>query len=116
MIPRRYVYVIACLSVVISLATWYMDLSHIVGPCVYCRSERTVIGILGLIMLFPVVPCLTRLLSYAIGFFGAHVAAQQMLTDIMQYQISEELILATGALIFIIAQVIFIHFVIHKTY
>ncbi|HLX54418.1 MAG TPA: hypothetical protein VKR58_10775, partial [Aquella sp.] len=110
MISRKYVYVIACLSILISLLTWFMDFSHLVGPCIYCRSERTIIGMLGLIMLFPIVPYFTRLLSYIIGFFGAHVAAQQILTNIMQYQINEELILAICALVFIIVQVMFIHY------
>lgn len=55
-----------------------MDVFAIVSPCAYCRVQRTVIGLLGLILLLPYLRsfCL-RYLGNVLAFFGAVIAAMQ---------------------------------------
>ena len=41
------------LAVLISVATWTLELMGMVYVCPFCRTQRTVIGLLGLMILFP---------------------------------------------------------------
>jgi disulfide bond formation protein DsbB len=110
--PRYYLnyYLLGFAFIFICFATWMMDWYGLVSPCIYCRTERTIIGVLGLLLMLPVMPFATRLVSYTLGFFGAYVSSQQMWLDIQQHVINEELILATCALIIIMMEVVLIHY------
>ena len=44
---------IALAAIVISIVTWTLDLTGLVYTCPYCRVQRSVIGLLGLVMLWP---------------------------------------------------------------
>lgn len=69
-------FAIACL--LISLATWGMDTLSVVVPCGYCRVQRTVIGLLGLVLLLPYVRCIwLRYGGNVLPLLGAVVAALQ---------------------------------------
>lgn len=41
------------ISIAIALATWAVDIGGLVYACPYCRTQRTMIGLLGLLMLLP---------------------------------------------------------------
>ena len=66
-------------SLLICLVTWFMDLNEMVVQCIYCRNERTTIGLLGILLLLPVYPCITRYLGLVVGFYGASVSSQHMM-------------------------------------
>ena len=77
---HRHLRLIGILAIVISLATWAMDLAGVVYTCPYCRSQRTVIGLLGLLLLMPVAALahwFTRWLATVLAVFGAQVASRQ---------------------------------------
>ena len=69
---------IALLAIAISILAWLSELSEAVYICPYCRTQRTVIGILGILLLMPFYRhWLVRYASIVVGFFGAVVAANQ---------------------------------------
>lgn len=62
----------------ISLITWGMDLFSVVDPCVYCRIQRTMIGLLGLILLLPYSYYIAlQFIGNVLACFGAVVASMQ---------------------------------------
>jgi len=70
--------IIAFLAIIISIATWWMDIAGVVYECPYCRTQRTVIGILGAMLLLPFAHhWLVKLITIQIGGFGFVVAATQ---------------------------------------
>ena len=69
---------VAALAIIISVATWWMDFAGLVYECPYCRTQRTVIGVLGVIMLLPFVHhWITKIIAIEIGGFGFIVGALQ---------------------------------------
>ena len=69
---------VGVVSVLISLIAWTVDLSGVVYECPYCRAQRTVIGLLGVIFLLPGFRhWLLRYIGSVLAFFGAFVAASQ---------------------------------------
>lgn len=69
---------IGVIAILISVWAWSVEFAGLAYVCSSCRAQRTVIGILGLMMLFPIYGVwIVRFISGTIGFFGAHVAANQ---------------------------------------
>ena len=65
-------------AIAVSIIAWTVELMGAVYVCPYCRTQRTVIGLLGIIMILPFVHhFLTKYLALVLGFFGAVVAANQ---------------------------------------
>lgn len=70
--------IVGLVAIVISLVAWTSDLSGMVYICPYCRAQRTVIGILGLMLISPAAThWIAKYIGMVIGFFGATVAANQ---------------------------------------
>ncbi|WP_339724479.1 hypothetical protein [uncultured Paraglaciecola sp.] len=70
--------IVGVIAIIISIVAWTSDLSGMVYICPYCRAQRTVIGILGLILISPAAThWLAKYIGLVIGFFGATVAANQ---------------------------------------
>ena len=77
-ITPTMLYIAAAAAVLVSLLAWAVEWSGMAYVCPYCRVQRTVIGVLGLLTLFArpggiVVPWL----SYSAGAFAFVVAAMQ---------------------------------------
>lgn len=77
-IAPKWLYLAAGLSILVSLLAWSVEWSGLAYVCPYCRVQRTVIGVLGLLMLFArpgglIVPWL----AYTSGGFAFVVAAMQ---------------------------------------
>ena len=77
-IPPKVLYTAAVVAVSISLLAWAVEWSGLAYVCPYCRVQRTVIGLLGGLLLFArpggiVVPWL----AYTSGGFAFVVAAMQ---------------------------------------
>ncbi|MBA2709589.1 MAG: hypothetical protein H0U57_03230 [Tatlockia sp.] len=103
---RRIAFIFGILTLGVSLATWGLDFADLTIKCIYCQNERTMMGLLGLLLIFPVYPYITRYLAYVFGFFGASVAAQQiMLVYKNSGLFSFKFVLVASVLFIIIAQV-----------
>lgn len=62
----------------ISLATWAADIAGLVYACPYCRTQRTVIGVLGLFMILPNPGhWMCRYLGAVLAVFGLCVGSMQ---------------------------------------
>lgn len=69
---------IGAIALLISILAWASDLTGMVYECPYCRSQRTVIGLLGIILMLPNPRYwITRYIGSVLAFFGASVAATQ---------------------------------------
>lgn len=76
-------FAIGVFSIIICLVTWGLDLSEIVIQCPYCRVQRTMIGILGIMAILPKHRNgLLRYGAYFLAFFGADISVDQMFISI----------------------------------
>jgi len=65
-------------AILLALLTWTVDLTGLVYQCPYCRVQRTMIGVLGLLLMLPnPAHWLVRYLSAIFALFGLAVAAAQ---------------------------------------
>jgi disulfide bond formation protein DsbB len=103
-------------AILIGAGAWALELSGVVYVCPYCRVQRTVIIMLGLMMLMPDIRhWIYRYVAFVIGFFGAVVAANQnflswKLISSGEFSWGEQwyvhpLLLSAGALFIIVGQV-----------
>jgi hypothetical protein len=109
-----FIVIIGIFSILVSIATWILDLTGLVEQCIYCRTQRTVIGILGFLMLLPLMKYffnyLIAYLSYGLGIFGVNVSSAQIFLNIKNDHIGSMMFnLAIGAMFWIIFQVIILH-------
>ncbi len=104
----------------ISIVTWAMELSGLVYVCPFCQIQRTVIGLLGLLMLTPDPGFwITRYVGSVLGVFGLVVGSTQHFSgwrEIMRGEfvpsprVYDDAFLLSGAAIFIIvAQVLLLY-------
>jgi uncharacterized membrane protein len=96
-------------GILISIVTWTLDLSDLAIHCIYCRTERTVIGLMGIMMLLPVWGSYwTRFFFYPLAFLGAHVAASQIFLHLQHANIwKTTFVFSSAALGIIIGLMIF---------
>ncbi|MFC3713527.1 hypothetical protein ACFOMD_13165 [Sphingoaurantiacus capsulatus] len=74
----RHRMAVGIVAILIAIATWAVDLTDLVYACPYCRSQRTVIGLLGILLLLPnPAHWLVRYLSAVFAVFGLSVAGTQ---------------------------------------
>ena len=74
----RYRYWIAGAAILISAITWISELAGWVYVCPYCRTQRTIIGLLGVMLLFPNPGhWLSRWIGSTLAALGFSVAAAQ---------------------------------------
>lgn len=98
---------LAWFSIVVSLATWGLDIAGLVYACPYCQVQRTMIGLVGVILLLPWKNIVTDYMSLVLGGFGAYVAALQMFNNFYKSAWDEEFIyLSTCAFLILIAQLL----------
>jgi disulfide bond formation protein DsbB len=103
------------IAMVIGAGAWAMEFAGTVYICPYCRVQRTVILVLGLIMVLPFSRhWIVRYIASAIGFLGAVVAVNQNFMGWVkiskgEFAFNEQLyidpfLLSTGSLFIIIGQ------------
>jgi len=69
---------LGAVAIAISILTWTMELTGLVYVCPYCRTQRTVIGLLGLLMITPNPGFwITRYVGSVLAAFGLVVGATQ---------------------------------------
>ena len=75
---QRHQRALGIIAIVIGLGAWAMEFAGAVYICPYCRVQRSVIAILGLIMVLPIANhWILKYFASVIGFMGAVVAANQ---------------------------------------
>jgi len=71
-------HLIGVFAITLCIIAWGMELTGAVYICPYCRVQRTVIGILGAILLLPFVHhWLVKYMAIILGFFATVVASNQ---------------------------------------
>lgn len=101
---KKLIIIIGIIGILISISTWFMDFIGLVEPCIYCRNERTLIGLLGLLMVLPKHTYITGYIALVLGFYGAYVASDQLFNNMIDAKIGLMFYLATSALFFILLQ------------
>ena len=107
--------VLGLIGIVIGLGAWGMEFAGAVYVCPYCRVQRTVILLLGCVMLLPSPRhWITKYVSSVVGFLGAVVAVNQNFMGWVkiskgEFAFNENLfidpfLLSTGSLFIILAQ------------
>ena len=103
------------IAILIGLGAWGMEFAGTVYICPYCRVQRTVILLLGLIMVLPVARhWIVQYFASVIGFLGAVVAVNQNFMGWVQISKGEfafnellyidPFLLSSGSLFIIIGQ------------
>ena len=107
--------VLGVISIVIGLGAWGMEFGGAVYVCPYCRVQRTVILLLGCVMLLPSPRhWIAKYVASVVGFLGAVVAVNQNFMGWVkiskgEFAFNENLfidpfLLSTGSLFIILAQ------------
>lgn len=73
----RYRTQVAVFAIVVSVVTWGTELLGLVYVCPFCRVQRTVIGLLGLLLLANPQHWLNRWVSSSLAVLGLVVASMQ---------------------------------------
>ena len=103
------------LAIIIGAGAWGMEFAGTVYICPYCRVQRTVILLLGIIMVLPIARhWLPQYIASVIGFLGAVVAVNQNFMGWVkiskgEFAFNEQLyidpfLLSSGSLFIIIGQ------------
>ena len=75
---QRHQRALGLIAMIIGAGAWGMEFAGTVYICPYCRVQRTVILLLGVIMVLPFSKhWITRYLASVMGFMGAVVAVNQ---------------------------------------
>ncbi|HUH37345.1 MAG TPA: hypothetical protein VL027_05300 [Spongiibacteraceae bacterium] len=64
-------------AIIVSIGAWSLDWFDVVYACPFCRVQRTVIGLLGFVMVTGTDNFIIKYFSTVFGFFGAGVAMNQ---------------------------------------
>ena len=75
---RRHQRALGFIAIIIGAGAWGMEFAGTVYICPYCRVQRTVILLLGVIMVLPFSKhWISRYVASVMGFMGAVVAVNQ---------------------------------------
>lgn len=102
--------ILGVIAILLCLGTWAIDLAGVIHPCVYCRTQRTAIGLVGVLMLFPNPrEWWLRWPGAALCFFAAHVSCAQIFMIIYAIDARKpfsrlNLLMASGALCILTGQ------------
>jgi len=75
---QRHQRLLGLIAIIIGAGAWGMEFAGTVYICPYCRVQRTVILLLGVIMILPFSKhWISRYVASVMGFMGAVVAVNQ---------------------------------------
>ncbi len=80
----HYCRLLGGIAIFISVFTWWIDLSGLVSACIFCRTERTVIGLLGIVMMLPHCRYITLLFATALAAMGLQTTSAHILLHLKQ--------------------------------
>ncbi|MGA2654799.1 MAG: disulfide bond formation protein B [Gammaproteobacteria bacterium] len=99
----KYIKPLGVIAILISAFTWGLELMHYVPPCPYCQVQRTIIGLLGILMVLPNIRYATLLLTIALGLFGTNVSSDQIFIMVREQQFLNSIMFLAASASFIIA-------------
>ena len=113
---QRNQFALGVLAILIGAGAWGMEFAGTVYICPYCRVQRTVILLLGIMMILPFAHhWVTKYFASVIGFMGAVVAVNQNFMGWVkiskgEFAFNEQLyidpfLLSSGSLFIILGQV-----------
>lgn len=103
---QKHVHSIGLISILIYVVTQSLESLGFVHICVYCQTIRSCIGLIGVLMVLPICPIMSRLLTIMFAYMGAHVAAAGIFMNIQRATyVTSFTVLATCALFILAAQV-----------
>lgn len=103
---HKYIRLLGIIAILIFVVTQAIESLGFVHECIYCRTIRTCIGLIGVIMLLPLCPIFSRLFTLVIAYLGAHVAAAGIFMNIQRATYFNEFtVLAAMAMIILALQV-----------
>ena len=113
---QRHHRLLGLIAIIIGAGAWAMEFAGTVYICPYCRVQRTVILLLGVIMVLPFSKhWISRYVASVMGFMGAVVAVNQNFMGWVkiskgEFAFNEQLyidpfLLSAGSLFIIIGQV-----------
>ena len=91
-------------AIFLGVSTWVLDLGGWVHECVYCRTQRTAIAALGVLLTLPDPRrWWIRYPGAVVGFFGAQIAVAQLFLIVRSINAGEafgklNLFMASGSL------------------
>ena len=74
---QQNIRILGVIAILVSLGAWAMDWLDVVYACPFCQVQRTVIGLLGVLMLLASSHFIVKYVASVIGFFGTGVAMMQ---------------------------------------
>ena len=74
---QKNIRALGIIAIIVALGAWSLDWFEVVYKCPFCRVQRTVIGLLGVVMLTGSTHFIIKYFSTVFGFFGLAVAASQ---------------------------------------
>jgi hypothetical protein len=98
-----YIRPLGVIAIFIAVVTWGLELTHFVPTCPYCQVQRTIIGLLGILMILPNIRYATLLLTVALGLFGTHVSSEQIFLLVREHNFINMIMFLAVAASFIIA-------------
>ena len=107
-------------AIIIGVGAWVLEFIGSVYVCPYCRVQRSVIAILGVLMVLPITHhWITKYIAFGVGFLGAVVAVNQNFMGWLKISKGEFMLgepwyydpflLSGGSLFIIVAQVCLIN-------
>ena len=93
------------IALFIAAFTWGLDLAHFMPPCPFCQVQRTMMGLLGILMILPDYRYISPFLTSVFALFGIHVASAQMFNNVAARTFDNIFfVLATCALLVMVGQ------------
>ncbi|MCR9185448.1 MAG: hypothetical protein NXH81_08635 [Halieaceae bacterium] len=74
---QNHLRALGIIAIIVSIGAWSLDWFDVVYACPFCQVQRTVIGLLGALMLLGSSHFIVKYFASVIGFFGAGVAMMQ---------------------------------------
>ena len=113
---QRNLRALGLIAIVVGVGAWVLEFTGSVYVCPYCRVQRSVIAILGVLMVMPIAHhWITKYIAFSVGFLGAVVAVNQNFMGWLkiskgEFTLAEPLyldpfLLSGGSLFIIVAQV-----------
>lgn len=103
----HYMRPLGFIAIFISAFTWGLDLANFVPPCPFCQAQRTMMGLLGILMVLPDYRYLSQFLTVLFGAFGIHVSCAQIFNNVASYAFTNMFILlASAALCVLVGQIL----------
>ncbi len=98
-----YIRPLGVIAIFIAVFTWGLELAHFVPTCPYCQVQRTIIGVLGILMVLPNIRYATLLLTVVLGLFGTNVSSDQIFMMVREHNFMNMIMLLAVCASFIIA-------------